>query len=71
MTLAIYVDSVFFVTIAAVLSQGFGPNTSVKICANTVLLCLIFYMSTKVSLLSNSSWNLLTLDVLGGKDLIN
>ncbi|KAH8585320.1 hypothetical protein B0O99DRAFT_749119 [Bisporella sp. PMI_857] len=46
--LAIYIDSIFFVIIAAVLSQGFGPSTSADICANTILLCLIFYMSTKL-----------------------
>lgn len=37
-----------FIIIAAVLVQGFGPSHSLEVCQQTILLCLIFYMSTKV-----------------------
>jgi len=47
--LVIYVDSIFFVSGSAVLSNGFGIDSSRSICSIAVILCLACYMTTKVS----------------------
>ncbi|RDW73015.1 hypothetical protein BP6252_06922 [Coleophoma cylindrospora] len=46
--LAIYIDSMLFVSITAILSHGFGLNTSIQTCSAAILLCLVCYMSTKL-----------------------
>ncbi|KAL3419691.1 hypothetical protein PVAG01_08189 [Phlyctema vagabunda] len=46
--LAIYIDSMAYVIVTAVLKNGFGVNTSQVICDVADWLCLIFYMSTKL-----------------------
>ncbi|KAE9380242.1 hypothetical protein N431DRAFT_361713 [Stipitochalara longipes BDJ] len=47
LVLVIYVDSIAFVAGVAVLSNGFGIDSSHKICAQAVVLCLSCYMTTK------------------------
>ena len=47
--LLIYCDSIIFVVGTAILSNGFGVDSSQDICSKAVLLCLGCYMTTKVS----------------------
>ncbi|KAL3419309.1 hypothetical protein PVAG01_09531 [Phlyctema vagabunda] len=46
--LAIYCDSILFVIVTSILTNGFGLNTSQNTCSAAIWLCLIFYMSTKI-----------------------
>ncbi|KAH7346440.1 hypothetical protein BKA65DRAFT_276686 [Rhexocercosporidium sp. MPI-PUGE-AT-0058] len=46
--LTIYVDSILFVSGTAIISQGFGIDTSASICSTALLLCLSCYLTTKV-----------------------
>jgi hypothetical protein len=48
--LLIYFDSIVFVSGTAVLSNGFGVDSSQSMCSRAVLLCLGCYMTTKVSI---------------------
>ncbi|KAH8791908.1 hypothetical protein BGZ57DRAFT_872647 [Hyaloscypha finlandica] len=48
LVLTIYVDSICFVAGTAVLSNGFGIDSSHKICQQALLLCLSCYMTTKL-----------------------
>ncbi|PMD54651.1 uncharacterized protein K444DRAFT_110101 [Hyaloscypha bicolor E] len=50
LVLIIYVDSICFVAGTAVLSNGFGVDSSHKICEQALLLCLSCYVTTKVLL---------------------
>ncbi|PQE21462.1 ring finger domain protein [Rutstroemia sp. NJR-2017a BBW] len=43
----IYSDSITFVLGTAVVSAGYGVNSSKKMCENAILLCLTCYMTTK------------------------
>jgi hypothetical protein len=45
---AIYVDSWLFVFATAVLQFGFGVDSALSICEAAILLCLVFYVTTKV-----------------------
>lgn len=47
--LAIYVDSYSFLFSAGIVEFGFGVNTSSSVCSTAVILCIWFYMTTKVS----------------------
>jgi hypothetical protein len=47
---AIYVDSMVFIVVTSVLEHGFGLNLNQTICSSAILLCLVCYMTTKVSL---------------------
>jgi hypothetical protein len=51
----IYVDSIIFVAGVAVISNGFGIDSSHKICSQAVVLCLSCYMTTKVGSVLPSS----------------
>ncbi|PQE33221.1 ring finger domain protein [Rutstroemia sp. NJR-2017a WRK4] len=44
----IYSDSITFVLGTAVVSAGYGVNSSKKMCENAILLCLTCYMTTKL-----------------------
>ncbi|KAL3425513.1 hypothetical protein PVAG01_02304 [Phlyctema vagabunda] len=46
--IAIYVDSILFVVMTAVLSNGFGLNTSLGTCSAAIWMCLSLYMSSKI-----------------------
>ncbi|KUJ12278.1 uncharacterized protein LY89DRAFT_204578 [Mollisia scopiformis] len=48
LVLVIYTDSIFFASGTAVLSNGFGIDSSDSICTKALLLCLSCYMTTKV-----------------------
>lgn len=45
----IYIDSYLFVFVTAILQFGLGVNTSISICDGAILLCLVCYVTTKVS----------------------
>ncbi|KAF2423288.1 hypothetical protein EJ08DRAFT_596287 [Tothia fuscella] len=45
---AIYVDSLLFVFVTAVIAQGLGLNDSLALCSTAVYMCLVFYMTTKM-----------------------
>lgn len=45
----IYVDSYMFVIATAVLQQSVGVNASIVTCEGAILLCLVCYVTTKVS----------------------
>ncbi|KAI9736295.1 MAG: hypothetical protein M1834_001181 [Cirrosporium novae-zelandiae] len=47
LTLVIYIDSLMFVSISAILTKGMNINGSPGICDGAILLCLVCYMSTK------------------------
>ncbi|KAF2799509.1 hypothetical protein K505DRAFT_294507 [Melanomma pulvis-pyrius CBS 109.77] len=44
----IYADSTLFVFVTAIISRGFGINSSPQICEGGIILCLVCYLSTKV-----------------------
>jgi len=44
----IYLDSFVFVFATAILQYGVGVNSSAQICDSAILLCLVFYVTTKV-----------------------
>lgn len=46
---AIYIDSMLFVIVTAILQQIFGVNSSYAMCHGAILLCLVCYVTTKVS----------------------
>ena len=46
---AVYVDSFLFVFVTAILKYGLGVNSAHAVCDAAILLCLIGYVSTKVS----------------------
>jgi hypothetical protein len=46
---AIYIDSYTFVFSTAVLQLAFGVNSSIGFCEGAIILCLVCYVSTKVS----------------------
>ncbi len=46
---AIYADSFLFVLATAILQFGFGVGYSGAVCESAILLCLICYVTTKVS----------------------
>lgn len=46
--LAIYVDSFLFAFASSVLRFGIGVNDSLGTCKGAILICIIFYLSTKV-----------------------
>ena len=46
---AIYTDSYLFVSATAILQHTFGVNSSLSVCRGAILLCLVCYVSTKVS----------------------
>lgn len=48
LVLVIYVDSICFASGTAILSNGFGIDSSRSICSKALLLCLSCYMTTKV-----------------------
>ncbi|KAF2714154.1 hypothetical protein K504DRAFT_531002 [Pleomassaria siparia CBS 279.74] len=48
LVIIIYIDSMFFVFITAILSRGIGINSSLQICEGAIFLCLVCYMSTKL-----------------------
>ena len=52
--LIIYVDSIAFVSGTAIISNGFGVDSSPDVCSKAVLLCLGCYMTTKVSIFAAS-----------------
>ncbi|KAH6713901.1 hypothetical protein BKA61DRAFT_689243 [Leptodontidium sp. MPI-SDFR-AT-0119] len=45
--LIIYADSILFVSGTAIISQGFGVDSSASICSTALLLCLSCYLTTK------------------------
>ncbi|KAH6990548.1 hypothetical protein BKA56DRAFT_210192 [Ilyonectria sp. MPI-CAGE-AT-0026] len=45
---AIYIDSVLFVVVTAILQQIFGVNSSYAMCHGAILLCLVCYVTTKI-----------------------
>lgn len=47
---AVYIDSYLFVFATAILQHSLGVNTSLAICESAIILCLVFYVSTKVRL---------------------
>ena len=47
---AIYADSFLFVFATAILQFGFGVDHSLSVCEAAILLCLVFYVTTKVRL---------------------
>ncbi|KAF7950072.1 hypothetical protein EAE96_007372 [Botrytis aclada] len=47
LALLIYFDSLVFVLGSAVVSAGFGVNSSQYMCSNAIILCLSCYMTTK------------------------
>ncbi|KAH7113360.1 hypothetical protein EDB81DRAFT_670274 [Dactylonectria macrodidyma] len=47
LTFAIYIDSLAFVVVTAVLQQIFGVNSSYSMCHSAILLCLVCYVTTK------------------------
>lgn len=46
---AVYVDSFLFVFVTAILKYGLGVNSAYAVCDAAILLCLVGYVSTKVS----------------------
>ncbi|KAH8590579.1 hypothetical protein B0O99DRAFT_745110 [Bisporella sp. PMI_857] len=46
--LLIYLDSIIFVFSTAILSQGYGVDSSKEMCSRAVILCLGCYMTTKL-----------------------
>jgi hypothetical protein len=48
--LIIYSDSIVFTAGTAILSNGFGVDSSKEMCSRAVLLCLVCYMTTKVNI---------------------
>lgn len=46
---AIYIDSTLFVVVTAILQQIFGVNSSYAMCHGAILLCLVCYVTSKVS----------------------
>ncbi|KAF7858842.1 hypothetical protein EAF04_008884 [Stromatinia cepivora] len=48
LVLLIYFDSLIFVFGTAVVSAGFGVNSSKHMCSNAIILCLSCYMTTKL-----------------------
>lgn len=46
---AIYLDSYLFVVTTALLQHSFGVNSSSEICEGAILLCLVCYVTSKVS----------------------
>jgi hypothetical protein len=46
---AIYTDSFLFVLATAILQFGFGVGYSGSVCESAILLCLVCYVTTKVS----------------------
>lgn len=48
--LAIYLDSYVFVFATAMLQHTYGVNASLQACDSAILLCLVCYVTTKVSL---------------------
>ncbi|KAI9727430.1 MAG: hypothetical protein M1834_008374 [Cirrosporium novae-zelandiae] len=48
MAIAIYVDSLLFILISALLSKALNINESRSLCDAAILLCLLCYLSTKV-----------------------
>ncbi|KOS22961.1 hypothetical protein ESCO_003616 [Escovopsis weberi] len=66
---AIYLDSYLFVFATAILQHSLGVNTSFAICEAAILLCLLFYVTTKIvriTSLNPFSESLLRLFVVGG-----
>ena len=49
MVFAIYVDSYAFVFATSILQHSLGVNSSFQLCESAILLCLAFYVTTKVS----------------------
>lgn len=47
--LFIYADSIIFVAGTAILSNGFGVDSSKELCSQAILLCLGCYLTTKAS----------------------
>ncbi|KAH6976801.1 hypothetical protein EDB80DRAFT_692464 [Ilyonectria destructans] len=45
---AVYVDSMLFVVVTAILQQIFGVNSSYAMCHGAILLCLVCYVTTKI-----------------------
>ena len=45
---AIYVDSWLFVFATAILQFGIGVDSALSVCGAAILLCLVFYVTTKV-----------------------
>jgi hypothetical protein len=66
--LLVYCDSIIFVSGTAVLSNGFGVDSSESMCSKAILLCLGCYLTTKVrthplivmQLLTFDRWYVLT-----------
>lgn len=48
LVLAIYVDSILFVLATSIIVQGLGINSSRAVCESGILLCLVFYATTKL-----------------------
>lgn len=49
MVFAIYVDSYAFVFATSILQHSLGVSSSYNLCQSAILLCLAFYVTTKVS----------------------
>jgi len=45
---AIYIDSWLFVFATAILQFGLGVDSALSVCEAAILLCLVFYVTTKV-----------------------
>lgn len=45
---AIYIDSWLFVFATAILQFGMGVDSKLSVCEAAILLCLVFYVTTKV-----------------------
>ncbi len=48
LVLTIYTDSFLFVFATGILQFGLGVNYSFAVCDSAILICLIFYVTTKV-----------------------
>jgi hypothetical protein len=47
-TFLIYTDSLVFTFTTAVIEHGLGLNTNMQVCGASILLCIAFYLSTKL-----------------------
>jgi hypothetical protein len=66
---AIFIDSWLFVFSSTVLQASFGLNSSLRACDAGILVCLVCYLSSKVSAITifRSVADFLTSQLLGRK----